>query len=328
MLTIGAFARLGGVSVKTLRHYAAIGLLVPAQVDPTTGYRSYAPEQLFLLNHILVLKDLGLSLAQIGALLEEGVPLDQLHGMLRLKRAELHDQIAAAQELLGRVERRLEQLELRTLPLGAPVDGVEHVLPMAIIGGVLLPGLTVPMQWPPSYGARAFAHAAAGNRQVLIVSLDDTALAPWARGEPGPLPAIGVVANLTEHEPREDGGATVMLDLQQRAVVGTVVQTAPFFLTRCREVVEPDVVVDTRVAALLATVRSQLAAVLLARGVPAEALAFAEQVDAPGRLADIAGTVLGPDFAVQQAIQQLIDPVARLELVGMHLARLLDAGLA
>jgi DNA-binding transcriptional MerR regulator len=95
MLTIGAFARLGGVSVKTLRHYAAIGLLVPAQVDTATGYRSYAPEQLFLLNHILVLKDLGLSLVQIGALLEEGVPLDQLHGMLRLKRAELHDQIAA-----------------------------------------------------------------------------------------------------------------------------------------------------------------------------------------------------------------------------------------
>lgn len=324
MLTIGAFARLGGVSVKALRHYATIGLIVPAQVDSATGYRSYAPEQLFLLNHILVLKDLGLSLSQIGALLEEGVPLDQLHGMLRLKRAELHDQIAAAQELLGRVERRLEQLELRTLALGTPVDGAEHILPMAIIGGVLLPGLTVPMQWPPSYGARAFAHAAAGNRQVLIVSLDDIALAPWARGEPGPLPAIGVIAELTEYEPLEDGGATVMLALQQRSVVGAVVQTAPFFLARCREVVEPDVVVDTRIAALLATVRSQLAAVLLARGIPAEALTSVEQVNAPGRLADIAGTVLGPDFAVQHAIQQQIDPMARLELAATALARLLD----
>lgn len=324
MLTIGAFARLGGVSVKTLRHYAAIGLLVPAQVDQATGYRSYAPEQLFLLNHILVLKDLGLSLAQIGALLEEGVPLDQLHGMLRLKRAELHDQIAGVQELLGRVERRLEQLELRTLPLGSLANGAERTLPMAIIGDVLLPGLTVPMQWPPSYGARAFAHAAAGNRQVLIVSLDDIALAPWARGEPGPLPAIGVLAALAEHEPQQDGGAIVLLELQQRAAVGTVVQTAPFFLARCRELVEPDVVVDTRIIALMATVRSQLAAILLARGIPAEAMAFAEQVDTPGRLADIAGTVLGPDFTLQHAIQQVIDPVARLELTAMYLARLLD----
>jgi DNA-binding transcriptional MerR regulator len=39
MLSIGEFARLGAVSVRTLRHYEEIGLLLPAQVNPETGYR-------------------------------------------------------------------------------------------------------------------------------------------------------------------------------------------------------------------------------------------------------------------------------------------------
>jgi DNA-binding transcriptional MerR regulator len=39
MFSIGEFSRLGGVSVRTLRHYDEIGLLRPATVDPDTGYR-------------------------------------------------------------------------------------------------------------------------------------------------------------------------------------------------------------------------------------------------------------------------------------------------
>jgi DNA-binding transcriptional MerR regulator len=39
MLTIGDFARHGRVSIRMLRHYDAIGLLRPAQVDQSSGYR-------------------------------------------------------------------------------------------------------------------------------------------------------------------------------------------------------------------------------------------------------------------------------------------------
>ena len=53
MFSIGEFARLGGVSVRTLRHYDEIGLLPPATVDPDTGYRGYSARQLAQLNRIL-----------------------------------------------------------------------------------------------------------------------------------------------------------------------------------------------------------------------------------------------------------------------------------
>jgi DNA-binding transcriptional MerR regulator len=45
LMPIGRFARLTGLTVKALRHYDEVGLLRPAAVDPETGYRSYAPEQ-------------------------------------------------------------------------------------------------------------------------------------------------------------------------------------------------------------------------------------------------------------------------------------------
>jgi DNA-binding transcriptional MerR regulator len=109
MFSIGEFARLGGVSVRTLRHYDEIGLLRPATVDPGTGYRSYSAAQLGQLNRIMALKELGLSLTQVRQLLE-GVTLDELRGMLILRRAQLeHELQQHASQLLG-VEARLRSI--------------------------------------------------------------------------------------------------------------------------------------------------------------------------------------------------------------------------
>ena len=59
MYTIGAFAAIGRISVRMLRHYDAIGLLEPAEVDAWSGYRRYSPTQIGPLTRILALKDLG-----------------------------------------------------------------------------------------------------------------------------------------------------------------------------------------------------------------------------------------------------------------------------
>jgi DNA-binding transcriptional MerR regulator len=76
MFNIGEFSRLGGVSVRTLRHYDEIGLLRPATVDPDTGYRGYSADQLGQLNRIMALKELGLSLTQARRLLD-GITLER-----------------------------------------------------------------------------------------------------------------------------------------------------------------------------------------------------------------------------------------------------------
>jgi DNA-binding transcriptional MerR regulator len=110
MFSIGEFARLGAVSVRTLRHYDEIGLLHPAKVDPNTGYRSYAADQLGQLNRIMALKDLGFSLEQTRKLIS-GITLEELRGMLALRRAQLEQELDEYVTRLRGVEARLRYIE-------------------------------------------------------------------------------------------------------------------------------------------------------------------------------------------------------------------------
>ncbi|MBA3249499.1 MAG: MerR family transcriptional regulator [Geodermatophilaceae bacterium] len=64
MLTIGSFSRATHLSVRTLRRYHELRLLVPATVDPTTGYRSYAREQILDAQLIHRLRNLDLPLCR------------------------------------------------------------------------------------------------------------------------------------------------------------------------------------------------------------------------------------------------------------------------
>ena len=112
MFGIGAFARVAQVSVRTLHHYDDVGLLPPAQVDPQTGYRWYRADQLQRLNRILALRDLGLPLPEVRKVVGDEVSLDELRGMLRLRRAEATERMAAEAERLSRVEARLRQIEM------------------------------------------------------------------------------------------------------------------------------------------------------------------------------------------------------------------------
>jgi DNA-binding transcriptional MerR regulator len=112
MFKIGDFSRLSQVSVNALRHYDELGLLKPQQVDRFTGYRYYSIEQLPRLQRILALKDLGFSLEQIAQMLDEHFSLEEMRGMLRLKRAEVDQQAQAEQARLARIEARLRYLEM------------------------------------------------------------------------------------------------------------------------------------------------------------------------------------------------------------------------
>jgi DNA-binding transcriptional MerR regulator/effector-binding domain-containing protein len=111
MFKIGEFARMGQVSVRTLRHYEDLGLLRPVEIDRFTGYRYYSTTQLPRLNRILALKDMGLSLEQIGQLLDADLTPDQLKGMLMLKQAEFKQQLDETQMMLGRIDAWLSRLE-------------------------------------------------------------------------------------------------------------------------------------------------------------------------------------------------------------------------
>ena len=64
-MTSGEFARASRLSPKALRLYDDLGLLCPAEVDPVTGYRRYAPAQLEQARLVAWLRRLGMPLARI-----------------------------------------------------------------------------------------------------------------------------------------------------------------------------------------------------------------------------------------------------------------------
>ncbi|MDH6136479.1 serine/threonine protein phosphatase PrpC [Kitasatospora sp. MAA4] len=65
LLTIGAFARASRLSPKALRLYDELGLLRPVEVDPSSGYRFYHPDQLERARLVAWLRRLGMPLARI-----------------------------------------------------------------------------------------------------------------------------------------------------------------------------------------------------------------------------------------------------------------------
>ena len=111
MFQIGEFAQIAQVSGRQLRYYDQLGLLRPVRTDPQTGYRYYSIRQLPRLNRILALKELGLTLDQIGSLLENEISPIELRGMLAMKRAQVEQSLRAEESRLRHIESRIEQID-------------------------------------------------------------------------------------------------------------------------------------------------------------------------------------------------------------------------
>jgi DNA-binding transcriptional MerR regulator len=111
MIRIGDFSKLSHVTVKALRLYDEMGLLKPVLVDTFTSYRYYEFSQLTRLYRILALKDLGLSLEEIGSVLENEVSVEHLRGMLALRQAEIRQRMREDEVRLERVANWLEHLK-------------------------------------------------------------------------------------------------------------------------------------------------------------------------------------------------------------------------
>ena len=92
MIKIGDFSKLSRISIRMLRHYNEIELLMPESIDDFTGYRYYSEAQLPLANRISALKEMGFSLAAITAILKEYDKPEALKKFLALKYAEIKEQ--------------------------------------------------------------------------------------------------------------------------------------------------------------------------------------------------------------------------------------------
>ena len=104
-LTVGAVARLAGVTVRTLHHYDEIGLL-SASGRSDAGYRRYADADLERLQRILFYRELGFGLERIKDAMTDG-DADAV-GHLRRQHAMLLDRIGRLKRMAAAVEKAME----------------------------------------------------------------------------------------------------------------------------------------------------------------------------------------------------------------------------
>jgi DNA-binding transcriptional MerR regulator len=214
MFSIGEFARYLGVSVRMLRHYDALGLLVPARVDPWTGYRFYAAEQLERGNRLIALKELGFTLDQLGPVLDAELPVSELRAMLLLRRAQVAERIAADTARLAEIERRLRIIENGG---SMSLEYVVKALPAVRVAQVTGSVSEQPQIGPtirPMFARLGTALAGSG------ITLDAPALA-WYRPRGEELEfAAAVQVSATEPTPAlvDAGAEIVTLEAVERAV--------------------------------------------------------------------------------------------------------------
>ena len=103
--TVGAIARMTGVSVRTLHHYDEIGL-VPPSARTSAGYRAYSDDDVERLHRVLTYRELGFPLEQIATLLDDPsadamAHLEQQRTLLTERIDRLHRMVAAVEDMMN-----------------------------------------------------------------------------------------------------------------------------------------------------------------------------------------------------------------------------------
>lgn len=107
-MTVKQLAKLSGVSVRALHHYDEIGLLKPAFTGHNR-YRYYGREEMLRLQQILLHRELGIPLAEIGAILD-APGFDRL-AALKDQRQRLSEEAKRYAQLVRTIDRTIASIE-------------------------------------------------------------------------------------------------------------------------------------------------------------------------------------------------------------------------
>jgi DNA-binding transcriptional MerR regulator len=107
LLGIGSFALATGLSIPRLRRYHELGLLVPAVVDGTSGYRRYTSDQIPAARRVAKLRRVDLPIGELAAAL--GDHDSRIVGVLDNHRRRLRERLAETQAMVDLVDQLIQE---------------------------------------------------------------------------------------------------------------------------------------------------------------------------------------------------------------------------
>jgi DNA-binding transcriptional MerR regulator len=141
VFSIGEFSRITALTVKTLRFYHERGLLVPAYVDPQTGYRNYTLQQVDRARIISQLRNLEFSLEQIAEFLAHSEDEAGILGFLERQRAEVEAKMRHYRGVAASLATIIAQeREAQRIMAQATFEVQEKTLEPLLVAGVRMKG--------------------------------------------------------------------------------------------------------------------------------------------------------------------------------------------
>ncbi len=117
LLSIGEVAKIRNINVQSLRYYEKLGILLPAYIDPRTGYRYYSLEQIMILDTIILCIDLGIPLKKLKNYVNAEDQLEFEH-LLKDGRKLATEKIQKIESNLSSIDRTLRHINAQRSFLG------------------------------------------------------------------------------------------------------------------------------------------------------------------------------------------------------------------
>ncbi|CAG9611971.1 Multidrug-efflux transporter 1 regulator [Bacillus rhizoplanae] len=103
LFSIGEVAKIKDITIKALRYYHKMGILIPKYIDETTGYRYYSIDQFIHIDIIKSCRELRTSIVELQEIFKD-CDTDELLKFLQLKRYEAEENIKKMQEVIKTID--------------------------------------------------------------------------------------------------------------------------------------------------------------------------------------------------------------------------------
>jgi ATP-dependent Lon protease len=201
---------------------------------------------------------------------------------------------------------------------------IPEVLPMMAVRDVVIFNyMIIPLFVGRPGSVEAVNEALGSNKLLMLVTQKD---ATKDNPKSDDLYTVGMVCMVMRTLKLPDGRLKVLVQAMSKARVRDFVRTEPFYQVTVEVIEEAEVKeITVEIEALMRTVREQTEKIMSLRGIlSADLMMIINNIEEPGRLADLVGSNLRLKIAESQSILEEIDPVRRLKLVNDLLSKELE----
>ncbi|MCS7203229.1 MAG: endopeptidase La [Thermodesulfovibrio sp.] len=209
-------------------------------------------------------------------------------------------------------KQEIEQNKEIEIPTELPVLPVRDI--------VVFPYMIIPLFVGRDISIKAVEHALNTNRLILLLTQRDFNI---ELPEPQDLYDIGTVCMIMRMLRLPDGRLKILVQGLSKAKVSEFIQIENFYIAKIEKLQDIQIKELTlEHEALVRTVKEQLEkAISLGKNIPPDAMVIIENIDEPGRLADLIAANFGLKSIEAQQILEIVDPVERLKRIGELLNR-------